>query len=78
MSSAASPNLRSQLPFPCHRKKAPAAVIRLVPARLAPNYISNLRPIFLSLLFSYARYTAFTRSWTLPDTVFHIDDISAI
>ena len=32
----------------------------------------------LSLLFSYARYTAFTRFWTLPDTVFHIDDISAI
>jgi hypothetical protein len=77
-SAAASPNLRSRLPFPYRSKRAPVAVIRLVLARLAPNYISGLRPIFLSPLFSYADYTAFTRFWTHPDTVFHLDDISAI
>lgn len=54
-SSAASPILPSRLLFLYHSKKAPVAVIRLVPARLVPNYIFDLRPIFLSLLFSYAK-----------------------
>jgi hypothetical protein len=76
--SLGSSELRLRLFFPNYSKKAPVAVIRLVLARLAPNYIFDLHPIFCPSSSHTPNYTVFGCFWTPSDTVFHITDITAI